>query len=250
MAGHSKWANIKHRKGAQDKKRGVLFSKLSRAITVAAKQGLPDPDANAALAQAIQAAKDQSMPKDNIERAIQKAAGAGEGDSYETVAYEGYGPAGVAVIAECLTDNRNRTAAEVRHAFSRHGGSLGTSGCVAWIFNRTGEIQLAPGSDEDEALMAAAEAGAEDVSSDDDGTVTVTCEPADLMQVRAALEESGFGVERSESVLRPSNTVELDEDGARKMLRLLDALEDLDDVQQVSANFEMSDAVMEAVAGE
>lgn len=249
MAGHSKWANIKHRKGAQDKKRGVLFSKLSRAITVAAKQGLPDPDANAALAQAIQAAKDASMPKDNIERAVQKAVGGGEGDNYETVVYEGYGPNGVAIMCECLTDNRNRTAGEVRHAFSRNGGSLGTSGSVAYMFNRFGELQLSDGTDEDEALLAAADAGAEDVSSDD-GVVIVTCDPGVLMQVRRALEDAGFTVERSEAVLRPANTVELDEETARKTLKLVDALEDLDDVQSVSANFEIPDEVLAVVAGE
>jgi YebC/PmpR family DNA-binding regulatory protein len=248
MAGHSKWANIKHRKGRQDAKRGILFSKLSRAITVAAKQGLPDPDANATLAQAIQAAKDVSMPKDNIERAIAKAASAGEGENWESVTYEGYGPAGVAVIVECLTDNRNRTAAEVRHAFSKHGGSLGTAGCVAWSFDRLGEIGLADGSDEDEALMAAADAGADDVSSED-GAVVVTCEPTSLMAVRKALEDAGFTIERSELVLRPQNTVELDEGQARTALKLVDALEELDDVQKVFANADISDEVFEAVAG-
>jgi YebC/PmpR family DNA-binding regulatory protein len=248
MAGHSKWANIKHRKGAQDKKRGILFSKLSRAITVAAKLGGPDPDANATLAQAIQAAKDQSMPKDNIERAIAKGAGNQDGENYETVLYEGYGPEGVAVMVECLTDNRNRTAAEVRHAFTRAGGSLGTDGSVAWMFNRVGEVQLAEGSDEDEALLAAADAGAEDISGED-GIVVVTCEPAAIQAVRAALEEAGFAVERSESVLRPSNTIELDADGLGKVMRMIDALEDLDDVQKVSANFEADDAVLEAVLG-
>jgi YebC/PmpR family DNA-binding regulatory protein len=248
MAGHSKWANIKHRKGAQDKKRGILFSKLSRAITVAAKLGGPDPDANATLAQAIQAAKDQSMPKDNIERAIAKGAGNQDGENYETVLYEGYGPEGVAVMVECLTDNRNRTAAEVRHAFTRAGGSLGTDGSVAWMFNRVGEVQLAEGSDEDEALLAAADAGAEDISGED-GIVVVTCEPAAIQAVRAALEEAGFAVERSESVLRPSNTIELGADGLGKVMRMIDALEDLDDVQKVSANFEADDAVLEAVLG-
>lgn len=248
MAGHSKWANIKHRKGAQDKKRGVLFSKLSRAITVAAKQGLPDPDANAALAQAIQAAKDASMPKDNIDRAIAKAAAAGEGDDFETVLYEGYGPNGVALMCECLTDNRNRTAADVRHAFSRSGGSLGTTGSVAWMFDRVGEIQLAEGADEDEALLAAADAGAEDVSGED-GVVIVTCPPTELAAVRAALEAAEIAVERSEAVLRASNTVELDEDGVRKTMNLIDTLEDLDDVQTVSANFEASAEVLEAAMG-
>jgi YebC/PmpR family DNA-binding regulatory protein len=184
MSGHSKWSTIKRKKGAADAKRGALFSKLSRAITVAAKTGVPDPAANAALAQAVQAAKDQSMPKDNIERAIAKAAGGSDGANYENVVYEGYGPGGMAVIVETLTDNRNRTAAEVRHAFSRMGGSLGTSGCVAWMFERKGEIELAGDADEEEALMVAADAGADDVANED-GAVVVSCEPGVLMQVRA-----------------------------------------------------------------
>ncbi|MCW2949619.1 MAG: hypothetical protein JWN41_632 [Thermoleophilia bacterium] len=248
MAGHSKWANIKHRKGRQDAKRGILFSKLSRAITVAAKMGGPDPDSNATLTQAIQAAKDVSMPKDNIERAIAKGAGAGEAENYVSVLYEGYAPDGAALMVECLTDNRNRTAAEVRHAFSRAGGSLGTDGSVAWMFTRTGEIQLGEGADEDEALLVAAEAGAEDVASDD-GVVIVTCAPSDLIAVRRALEEGGFTVERSESVLRPTNTVELEEESLAKVVRLIDALEELDDVQKVSANYEASEEAMEAVFG-
>lgn len=246
MAGHSKWANIKHRKGAQDKKRGILFSKLSRAITVAAKEGGPDPSANNALAQAVQAAKDQSMPKDNIERAIQKGAGAGDAENFDAVVYEGYGPSGVAIMVECLTDNRNRTAAEVRHAFSRGGGSLGTTGSVAWMFDRVGELELAEGADEDEALLAAADAGAEDVTSDD-GVVLVTCPPGSVMPVRSALEGAGITVVRSEAVLRPSNTVDLDEEGLRKVLRMVDALEELDDVQEVSANFDAADSVLEAL---
>lgn len=245
MAGHSKWANIKHRKGAQDKKRGILFSKLSRAITVAAKTGGADPDSNATLAQAIQAAKDQSMPKDNIERAVQKGAGGNDQENYDTVLYEGYGPDGVAVMVECLTDNRNRTAAEVRHAFSRSGGSLGTDGSVAWMFTRVGEIELGEGADEDEALLVAADAGAEDVATEDD-VVLVTCQPAALIEVRKVLEEAGISVVRSESILRPSNTVELAADGFAKVIRLIDTLEELDDVQKVSANFEASDEVIEA----
>ena len=248
MAGHSKWANIKHRKGRQDAKRGILFSKLARAITVAAKLGGPDPDSNASLAQAIQAAKDVSMPKDNIERAIAKGAGNTDGENYEAVLYEGYGPEGVAVMVECLTDNRNRTAAEVRHAFSRAGGSLGTDGSVAYMFTRVGEVQLAEGADEDDALLAAADAGAEDISGED-GVLIVTCEPSAIAPVRAALEGSGFEVERSESVLRPANTIDLGEDGLGKVMRLIDSLEDLDDVQKVSSNFSADDAVMEAVLG-
>ncbi|MBC7460201.1 MAG: YebC/PmpR family DNA-binding transcriptional regulator [Thermoleophilia bacterium] len=248
MAGHSKWKNIQHRKGRQDAKRAVAFSKLSRAITVAAKMGGPDPDANATLVQAIQAAKDVSMPKDNIDRAIAKGAGANDSENYENVLYEGYGNDGVAVMVECLTDNRNRTAAEVRHAFSRSGGSLGTDGSVAYMFTRIGEIQLAEGADEDEALMAAAEAGADDVSSDD-GVVIITCEPGQLIPVRAALEQGGFTVERSESVLRPGNEIELDVDGLTKIAKLVDFLEELDDVQKVSANFTADEAVLEQVYG-
>lgn len=248
MAGHSKWANIKHRKGRQDAKRAVLFSKLARAITVASKLGGPDPDSNATLAQAIQAAKDVSMPKDNIERAVAKGAASTEGENFENVLYEGYGPEGIALMVECLTDNRNRTAAEVRHAFSRSGGSLGTDGSVSYMFARVGEVQLAEGADEDEALLAAADAGAEDISGDD-GVVVVTCEPGAIAPVRAALEENGFAVERSESVLRPATTIELDADGLEKVVRLIDSLEDLDDVQKVSANFGASDEAMEAVYG-
>lgn len=249
MAGHSKWANIKHRKGAQDKKRSALFGKLSRAITVAAKTGLPDPEANATLAQAVQTAKDASMPKDNIERAIAKAAGSADDAAFEIIVYEGYAPNGVALMVECLTDNRNRTAADVRHAFSRNGGSLGTTGSVAWMFDRVGEIVLVDGADEDEALLAAADAGAEDVSTDDD-VVIVTCDPSNLMKVRKALEEAGIAVSSSESILRPNNTVELDEDGVRKAIRIIETLEDLDDVQAVSANYEAPDEVMEAVFSE
>jgi YebC/PmpR family DNA-binding regulatory protein len=226
----------------------VLFSKLARAITVAAKMGGPDPDSNATLTQAIQAAKDVSMPKDNIERAIAKGAGANDAENYDNVLYEGYGPEGVAVMVECLTDNRNRTAAEVRHAFSRANGSLGTDGSVAYMFSRVGEIELAEGADEDEALMVALDAGAEDVAGDD-GVVIVTCAPSDLIAVRKALEEGGIEVVRSESVLRPGTTIPLEAEGLGKVMKLVDALEELDDVQKVSTNLEASDAAMEAVYG-
>lgn len=249
MAGHSKWSQIKRKKGALDQKRGALFSKLSRAITVAARQGVADPEHNAALAQAVQAAKDASMPKDNIERAIQKAAGGSEADAYEAVTYEGYGPGGVAVIVETLTDNRNRTAAEVRYAFSRSGGTLGTSGCVAWQFHRGGNLLLESSADEEEALLVAADAGADDVSRTEEG-VLVRCEPTELMRVRAAFEQAGFDVLRSDFSLEAQSTVELDEQSARATLRLMEALEDLDDVQSVSANFDIPDRVLEAVAGE
>ncbi len=248
MAGHSKWSQIKRKKGALDQKRGALFSKLSRAITVAAKQGVADPAHNAALAQAVQTAKDNRMPKDNIERAIAKASGAGASEAWETILYEGYGPGGAAVIVDCLTDNRNRTAAEVRHAFSRAGGSLGTSGCVAWMFERVGEIELAEGTDEEEAILAAADAGADDASAEDGGPVIVSCEAPMLMAVRSALEEAGLEVVRSELTMRPSNTIELDASQAGSMLRLIDALEDLDDVQATWSNFDVSEQVLEAVA--
>ena len=249
MSGHSKWSTIKRKKGAADQKRGALFSKLARAITVAAKDGVPDPALNAALAQAVQTARDNSMPKDNIDRAIAKAAGGADSETYEVVVYEGYGPAGVAVIVESLTDNRNRTAADVRHAFTKNGGSLGTSGCVAWIFARVGQVVLEEGADEDEALLAAAEAGADDVV-DEEGTLVVRCDPAVLMQVRKALEKAGFGIQSSQTALEPSTTVELDEQGARTTLRLIDALEDLDDVQHVSANFDIPERILEAVVAE
>jgi YebC/PmpR family DNA-binding regulatory protein len=248
MAGHSKWANTKHRKGRQDAKRGKLFSKLSRQITVAAKLGDPNPENNAGLALAVQKAKDASMPKDNIERAIQKAIGGGDGENYEAITYEGYGPAGVAVIVEALTDNRNRTASEVRHAFGKFGGSLGETGCVAWVFERQGHVVLAEGTDEEAAMLAAIEAGADDV--DVDGSIiTVRCQPTELASVRGALEGAGFGIEHSELVLEPKNTVELDEKHAATTLRLVEALEDLDDVQEVSANFDIPDSVLESVAG-
>ncbi|MGZ4430426.1 MAG: YebC/PmpR family DNA-binding transcriptional regulator [Gaiellales bacterium] len=250
MSGHSKWSTIKHKKGAEDKKRGKLFTKLSRAIIVAAKEGGPDPEANATLAAAIAKARSYSMPKDNIERAVQRATGGGEGsDAYEAISYEGYGPEGVAIIVEALTDNRNRTAADVRSIFSKHNSSLGTPGSVAWQFERKGVILVpAEGVDEDELVLAAADAGAEDVEQDGD-TWQVTTDAADLASVRDALEAAGIPIASAELTLVPKNTVALDEDGARKLLRLIDALEEQDDVQDVYANFDIPDAVLEAVAG-
>ena len=249
MAGHSKWAQIKRKKGAADAKRGQLFSKLSRAIIMAAREGGPDPDANVALANAIQKARDNSMPKDTIERAVQRGAGAGDGDAYESIVYEGYGPGGVAIIANILTDNRNRTASDVRHIFTKNGGSLGTPGSVAWQFDRKGVIQIpAEGTTEDDVVLGAADAGAEDAALD--GEVwQVTTAPTELAAVRDALEANGLQVESAELRLVPRNTIGLDEDGARKLLRLIDGLEDLDDVQDVYANFDIPDAVLEAVAG-
>ena len=248
MSGHSKWATIKRKKGAADAKRGQLFSKLSRAILVAAKEGGPDPEANTTLAAAIQKARDSSMPKDNIERAIQRGAGGGEADTYESMLYEGYAPGGVAVIASILTDNRNRTAADLRHIFTKNGGSLGTPGSVAWQFDRKGVILVdREGVDEDELMELALAGGAEDIA--EDGTQwQVTTDPADFMAVRGALEEGGVAYSSAEQTMVPKSTVEVSEKEARQILRLIDELEDNDDVQGVYANFDISEEVLEAVA--
>ena len=248
MSGHSKWATIKRKKGAADAKRGQLFSKLSRAILVAAKEGGPDPEANTTLAAAIQKARDSSMPKENIERAIQRGAGGGEADTYESMLYEGYAPGGVAVIASILTDNRNRTAADLRHIFTKNGGSLGTPGSVAWQFDRKGVILVdREGVDEDELMELALAGGAEDIA--EDGTQwQVTTDPADFMAVRGALEEGGVEYSSAEQTMVPKSTVEVSEKEARQILRLIDELEDNDDVQGVYANFDISEEVLEAVA--
>jgi YebC/PmpR family DNA-binding regulatory protein len=250
MSGHSKWSSIKHRKGAADAKRGKLFSKLSRAIIVAAREGGPDPDGNATLATAIQKARDNSMPKDNIERAIARGAGAfTDGEAYETVTYEGYGPGGVAVYVEALTDNRNRTASEVRHVFAKNDGNLGTSGAVAWLFERKGVILVsAEGVDEDELMLAAAEGGAEDVAPEG-SSLQVTCAPDDLAAVRASLDAAGIAVESAELTMLPKTTVAIEDEGtAKKLLRLMDALEENDDVQAVYANFDIPERILETVA--
>jgi YebC/PmpR family DNA-binding regulatory protein len=250
MSGHSKWSSIKHKKGAADAKRGQLFSKLSRAIIVAAKEGGPDPDGNLALQNAIEKARSYSMPKDNIERAIAKGSGAdADASSFETVVYEGYGPEGVAVLVEAVTDNRNRTASEVRHAFTKHGGNLGTTGAVAWQFERRGVVLVAAdGADEDALVLAAAEAGADDVELDGSSFV-VTSPPESLSQVRRALRDSGFAVESVELAMVPKTTVAVsDESVARRIVRLVEGLEETDDVQDVYANFDIPEAVLEAVA--
>jgi YebC/PmpR family DNA-binding regulatory protein len=247
MSGHSKWSSIKHKKGAADAKRGKLFSKLSRAITMAAKEGGPDPTGNATLATAIQKAKDNSMPKDNIERAIQRGAGGADGETYETIMYEGYGPNGVAVLVEAMTENRNRTASDVRHIFTRNNGKLGETGTVAWIFERKGTIVVdAGGVDEDELMAVAIDAGAEDVTQDESMYEIVTA-PADLMAVREALDTAGMAYESAELAMLPKTTVKLEESDAKKMLRLIDLLEDNDDVQEVHANFDISEDVLEAI---
>jgi YebC/PmpR family DNA-binding regulatory protein len=251
LSGHSKWSSIKHKKGAADVKRGKLFSKLARAIIVAAKEGGPDPANNLALQNAVEKAKSYSMPKDNIERAIARGSGEGtDGANFETVVYEGYGPEGVAVIVEALTDNRNRTASEVRHAFARHGGALGATGAVAWQFDRRGVV-LVPeeGVDEEELFLAAADAGADDVSRDGD-VFEVTSAPEALAAVREAIESAGFAIDSAELSMVPKNTVAIeDESAAKSVMRLIDSLEDNDDVQDVYANFDIPEQVLEAVAG-
>jgi YebC/PmpR family DNA-binding regulatory protein len=251
MSGHSKWSSIKHKKGAADAKRGKLFSKLTRAIIVAAKEGGPDPAANLALQNAIEKARSNSMPKDNIDRAIAKGAGTdGGAEQYETVIYEGYGPAGVAVIVEALTDNRNRTAGEVRHTFAKNDGNLGTSGAVAWLFERRGVVLVrADGADEDELMLAAAEGGADDVSLDG-SSYQVLSAVEQLSTVRGAVADAGFEIESAELTMLPKTTVAVEEENeAKKILRLIDQLEDNDDVQEVYANFDIPERVLESVAG-
>src|SRR5437764_7716637 len=251
MSGHSRWSSIKHKKGAADAKRGKLFSKLSRAIIVAAREGGPDPAANLALANAVEKARSYSMPKENIERAIARGSGTdSDAQAFETVVYEGYGPNGVAVIVEALTDNRNRTASEVRHAFDKNDGNLGTSGAVAWLFERRGVVLVpADGVDEDELTLAAADGGADDVSLDG-STYEVTAAPELLASVREAIEAAGYTIDSAELTMIPKTTVEVaDESDAKKVLRLVDQLEDNDDVQDVYANFDIPEQVLEAVAG-
>jgi len=250
VSGHSKWSSIKHKKGAADAKRGQLFSKLSRAIIVAAKEGGGDPAGNLALQNAIEKARSYSMPKDNIERAIAKGSGAdAEATSFETVVYEGYGPEGVAVLVEALTDNRNRTASEVRHAFTKFGGNLGTTGAVAWQFERRGVVLVsASGADEEELVTAAAEGGADDVELDGSSFV-VTSTPESLSDVRRALQDGGFTVESVELAMVPKTTVAVsDESVARRIVKLVEGLEDTEDVQDVYANFDIPEDVLEAVA--
>ena len=250
MSGHSKWASIKRKKGATDAKRGQLFSKLTRAIIVAARDGGPDPGGNIALQNAIEKARENSMPKDNIERAIAKGSGTGaDAAAYETVMYEGYGPGGVALFVEALTDNRNRTAADVRQAFTKSDGNLGESGSVAWLFERKGVILVEGSADEDELVLAAADAGADDVEPDE-SSYRVTTAPESLHAVRAALEEGGVPIESAESTMVPKTQVSIeDETTARKVVRLMDDLEENDDVQAVYSNFDIPEQVLEAVAG-
>jgi YebC/PmpR family DNA-binding regulatory protein len=249
MSGHSKWSSIKHKKGAADAKRGKLFSKLSRAIIVAAREGGPDPDGNATLATAIQKARDNSMPKDTIERAIARGAGTGaDGDAYEHISYEGYGPNGVALYVDVLTDNRNRTASEVRHIFAKNEGNLGESGSVAWLFERKGVVLVPGTADEDEVMLAAAEGGAEDVTREG-SSYEVISSPEDLQSVREALDEAGIPVESADLTMLPKTTVPIEDEGAaKKLLRLVDELDENDDVQDVYANFDIPERVLETVA--
>ncbi|WP_412486811.1 YebC/PmpR family DNA-binding transcriptional regulator [Shewanella chilikensis] len=245
MAGHSKWANIKHRKAAQDAKRGKLFTKLIRELTVSAREGGSDPDSNPRLRAAIDKALSNNMTRDTVDRAVKRGAGELDGQALETVVYEGYGPGGTAVMVECMTDNRNRTVTGVRNAFNKSGGNLGTDGSVAYLFTKQGVISYEEGVDEDGIMEAALEAGAEDVVSNDDGSVDVYTAPADFGAVKDALDAIGVEAVNAEVTMVPSTKADLDEDTAAKFLRLIDTLEDHDDVQEVYHNAEIADDVME-----
>jgi YebC/PmpR family DNA-binding regulatory protein len=248
MAGHSKWASIKHKKAIVDSRRGAQFTKLARAITVAAKEGGGDPAGNAALATAIQKARDASMPKDNIERAVAKGTGAGaDADQIERVVYEGYGPGGVALLVEALTDNRNRTGSEVRHMFSKSGGNLGEPGSVAYLFEKSGVVRVDSAAYGEDDLLAAIDAGASDIAAEGD-SLEIICEPQLTSVVRQALEAEGIEIQGSELVYRPTTTVSLDESQATSLLKLVESLEDNDDVEAVHANFEIDDALLERLA--
>ena len=244
MAGHSKWANIKHRKAAQDAKRGKMFTKLIRELVVAAKQGGPLPEDNPRLRAAVDKALGANMTRDTIDRAIARGAGNNEADDVEELTYEGYASGGVAVLVEVMTDNRNRTVAEVRHAFSKRGGNLGTDGSVAYLFERKGQLSFAPGVDEEQVMEIALDAGAEDIEAADDGSVEVITAWEDFSSVKAAIEESGLTLEQGEVTMVPSTTVPVDADGAEKVLGLIDALEELDDVQNVYSNVDIPDEVL------
>ena len=245
MAGHSKWANIQHRKGAQDKKRGKLFTKLIREITIAARIGGGDMAANPRLRLAVDKAKSQSMPKDNIERAVKKGSGDLDGADYLEIRYEGYGPGGTAVLVDCMTDNKNRTVAEVRHAFSKFGGNLGADGSVGYLFAHVGQLSFAPGSDEDAVMEAAIEAGAEDVLVDEDNSIEVLTDPAEFESVRDAMRAAGFESENAELTMRASNSAVLELQAASSMIKMLEMLEDLDDVQSVYSNADISEEVLQ-----
>lgn len=243
MAGHSKWANIQHRKGAQDKKRGKLFTKLIREITTAARVGGQELESNPRLRLAVDKAKAQSMPKDNIERAIKRAGGL-DGDNFDEIRYEGYGPGGVAVMVECMTDNRNRTVAEVRHAFSKYGGNLGADGSVGYLFSLVGQLSFPAGYGEDALMEVALDAGAEDVVTYPDGSIDVLTDPTEFEQVRDAMAAAGFETEEAEVTQRASTSTELNEQQASSMMKMLEVLEDLDDVQNVYSNADIPDEIL------
>ncbi len=249
MSGHSKWSSIKHKKGAADAKRGQRFTKLAKAITVAAREGGGDSDANPALATAIQKARDESMPKANIERAIDRGTGEGpDSVAVERIQFEGYGPGGAAVLVEALTDNRNRTSAEVRHAFTRHGGSLGEPGSVAWMFETHGVVVVDAGEYGEDDLIGAIDAGASDVI-ESEGKLRVLAAPSDLTAVREAISADGIEIESAGLAVEPKSTVEIAEDEAGTLMRMLDAIEEQDDVNEVHANFDIPDEVLERIAG-
>lgn len=242
MAGHSKWANIQHRKKAQDKKRGKIFTRLIREITVAARMGGGDPNDNPRLRLAWDKALAANMPKDNIERAVKRGTGDGEADSYEELRYEGYGPSGAAIMVDCMTDNKNRTISEVRYTFDRNGGNLGATGSVGYLFDRKGMFMFPPEVDDEDVLATALEAGAEDLVEYDDGSFEVLTAPNDYVAVRQAIETAGFEAAESDVIMRPATTVELSGDDAQTCMKLLDALEDLDDVQNIYSNVEFDEA--------
>jgi len=244
MAGHSKWANIQHRKGAQDKKRGKLFTKLIREITIAARIGGGDIAANPRLRMAVDKAKAQSMPKDNIDRAIKRGSGDLDGADYHEIRYEGYGPGGTAVMVDCMTDNRNRTVADVRHAFSKFGGNLGADGSVNYLFNHVGLLSFPPGTDEDAVMEVAIEAGAEDVLVEDDRSIEVLTDPVEFERVRDAMQVAGFNAEHAELTMRATTSAELELQQASSMIKLLEMLEDLDDVQNVYSNADISEQIL------
>jgi len=242
MAGHSKWANIQHRKGRQDAKRGKIFTRLIKEVAVSARLGGGDPGTNPRLRLAIDKARENNMPGDNIQRAIQRGTGELEGVAYEEIRYEGYGAGGAAVMVDCMTDNRTRTVADVRHAFTKNGGNLGSDGSVAYLFRHCGQFVLAPGASEDKVMEVALEAGADDVIANDDGSIEVICAPGDFTAVKAALEKAGLKPELAEITMKPTTEAALAGDDAAKMRRLLDALESLDDVQQVYTTAVLEDA--------
>jgi len=248
MAGHSKWANIQHRKKGQDAKRGKLFTKFIREITVAARLGGPDADSNPRLRAVVDKALRANMTRDTVDRAIKRGAGANDADNFDEIRYEGYGPAGVAIMADCLTDNRNRTVAEVRHAFSKAGGNLGTDGSVSYLFSKIGILSYPSGSDEDTIMEAALESGAEDVESNDDGSIDVVTDENSFMDVKDAMTAAGLEPEMAEITMKASTSIDLELEDAQKVMRMVDALEDLDDVQNVYTNAEFSDEVMVQLA--